>query len=151
MARRKLPAVRWIPCRRCGRDCPRRRNSKAPLCETCRSGNYRNPKLLNKVCHQPSTPPMNRTQSPTSRNCWRSGGFGSSLNVCLPAQTATTQAPFIIGECRLARFSIRRTFRARIAFIKRRCEGRAGRAYSQLADADVTSLTPTSRRPPMTA
>ena len=38
---RRVPALRWIPCRRCGRDCARRRSAKAPLCEACRTGNYK--------------------------------------------------------------------------------------------------------------
>ena len=33
VTRRALPTLRWIPCRRCGRDCARRRSAKAPLCE----------------------------------------------------------------------------------------------------------------------
>jgi hypothetical protein len=50
MKRRKLPAVQWIPCRRCGRDTPRRavRKAKAPLCETCRTAPYKRANFTTK-------------------------------------------------------------------------------------------------------
>jgi hypothetical protein len=39
--RRAPQTIRWIPCRRCKRDCARRRSANAPLCEACRTGNYK--------------------------------------------------------------------------------------------------------------
>ena len=43
MKRRKLPAVKWLACRRCGRETPRRNVKKdiAPLCEHCRTAPYK--------------------------------------------------------------------------------------------------------------